>query len=83
MCQDVSCLIICQIEKQMIGIFFADKMSSKILQCVAFAFANDINLMTKGTESFKLIQKILDKWNRLCKGTGSYTQESKTTYFTW
>ena len=83
MCRDVSCLIIHQIEKQLIGVFSVDKITGKELQCVAVAFADDTDLMTEGEEAFKLMQRTLSMHNRLHGATGGYVQEDKTTYFAW
>ena len=83
MCRDVSCLIMRQIEKQLIGIFFVDKITGEEVQIVAVAFVDDADLMTEGSEAFKLMQEILNMHNRLHGATGGHVQEDKTTYYAW
>jgi len=67
----------------MLGIFFVDKVSGEILQCIAMAFVDDTDLMTEVSNAFQLMQQILDMYNRLYGAIGGYVQEDKTTYFAW
>ena len=63
MCRDVSYLIIRQIERQLIGIFFVNEVTKEKLQCIAVAFVNDANLMLEGPKAFKIIQQMLNTCN--------------------
>ena len=83
MYQDVSYLIIPQIEKQLIGVFFADENARETLYYAAVAFADDMDLITKGAEALKVMSKILDMRNKLHRAIGGCAQEAKTRYFVW
>ena len=43
--RDVTCIIICQIEKKLLEIFFRDKITRKTSQCVAIAFVDNTDFM--------------------------------------
>ena len=36
-CRNASCIIVCIIENKLLGIFFIDKATEEIIQCVAIA----------------------------------------------
>ena len=46
--RDVTCIIICQIEKKLLEIFFRDKITRKTSQCVAIAFVDNTDFMWEG-----------------------------------
>lgn len=82
-CQDISCLIIRELEKRILGVKFESVISNKIEQCVAVSFVDDNNLATDGKNVEVIIQEIIDLYEMLHMATGGEIEGSKTKYFAW
>jgi len=83
MCQDVSCLIICQIENQQLGVKFQDLVMLEILQCALVSFVDNTDMMTDREKARKQMQKIINIYNKLYGATGGYIEDKKFTYYAW
>ena len=83
MCWNVSCLIARQIEVEQLGVQFEDLKTSKKLKCVIIQFADDSNMITKEERAQMQMQKIIDKYNRLCGATGEHVEVKKLMHYSW
>ena len=53
MYRDVSCIIIKVIENKRLGVFFINKLTGEVIQCVSVAFVDDTDFMTDGENALK------------------------------
>ena len=54
------------------GIFFVDKVTKEELQCIAVVFVDDVDLISEGPESFKMMQQTLHTHDQLHRVTGRH-----------
>ena len=66
----MSCIIICQIEKKLLRIFFIDKVIGETSQCVAIAFVENTDFMPEGENAQGQMQSILENCNKFYRAIG-------------
>ena len=83
MYQDGSCLIICQIENQQLGVKFQDLVTLEILQCTLVLFVDDADMIIDREKARKQMQQIINIYDKLYGATGGYIEDKKSTYYAW
>jgi len=82
-CQDISCLIIKEIEKKNLGIIFRSNVSNEMEQCISVSFVNDNDLVIDRENAEEKIQEIIDIYETLHIVTGGKIEGKKTKYYAW
>ena len=83
MCQDISYLIIRQLEIKNLGIAFLSLVTLAKVICSAISFVDDNDLVVDGKQVLRKIQSILNIYIILYMATGGKMQEEKTKFYYW
>ena len=78
---DISCLIICQLEVEKLGIIFLSLITLLIVLCSSISFVDDTDLAADREQVLQQIQQMLNKYNSLHAATGGKIQEEKTKFY--
>ena len=83
MCRDVSCIIIKVIENKRLGVFFINKLTGEVIQCVSVAFVDDTDFMTDGYNALEKMIQIIEIYDRLHGTIGGLIELLKITFYAW
>ena len=82
-CQDISYMIMEQIENKKLRMHFALRITLKSDQIAVALFADDTDIITEGKDVKMKMQEILKIHKNLYLVTGGHIEEKKCKYFTW